>query len=123
MRISDWSSDVFSSDLPLHIWKTAEIPNLLQQAPQLPDQIFDVGVLHGSRFAGRIVQEAIFEVMGADLRVMKNGKLDYDGIIGPATRSVPTVSVHIDRSEEHTSELQSLMRISYAVFCLKKKRK
>src|SRR3546814_1245394 len=95
MRISDWSSDVFSSDLPLHIWKTAEIPNLLQQAPQLPDQIFDVGVLHGSRFAGRIVQEAIFEVMGADLRVM--------------------------RSEEHTSELQSLMRISYAVFCLKKK--
>src|SRR3546814_9439901 len=96
MRISDWSSDVCSSDLdlhqyksaeyghyptdpaklsddqidtilrkeyfdPLHIWKTAEIPNLLQQAPQLPDQIFDVGVLHGSRFAGRIDQEAIFE--------------------------------------------------------------
>src|SRR3546814_4175158 len=30
---------------------------------------------------------------------------------------------HIDRSEEHTSELQSLMRISYAVFCLKKKTK
>src|SRR3546814_2608457 len=29
----------------------------------------------------------------------------------------------VDRSEEHTSELQSLMRISYAVFCLKKKRK
>src|SRR3546814_3356002 len=30
---------------------------------------------------------------------------------------------HVSRSEEHTSELQSLMRISYAVFCLKKKRK
>src|SRR3546814_6517129 len=30
--------------------------------------------------------------------------------------------VHADRSEEHTSELQSLMRISYAVFCLKKKK-
>src|SRR3546814_6225977 len=30
---------------------------------------------------------------------------------------------HVDRSEEHTSELQSLMRISYAVFCLKKKNK
>src|SRR3546814_2379217 len=30
---------------------------------------------------------------------------------------------HIERSEEHTSELQSLMRISYAVFCLKKKKK
>src|SRR3546814_17943313 len=33
------------------------------------------------------------------------------------------VSAHRDRSEEHTSELQSLMRISYAVFCLKKKNK
>src|SRR3546814_5168847 len=32
------------------------------------------------------------------------------------------VRAHLDRSEEHTSELQSLMRISYAVFCLKKKK-
>src|SRR3546814_3393089 len=32
----------------------------------------------------------------------------------------PILSIEIDRSEEHTSELQSLMRISYAVFCLKK---
>src|SRR3546814_2220198 len=32
------------------------------------------------------------------------------------------VSFHLDRSEEHTSELQSLMRISYAAFCLKKKK-
>src|SRR3546814_9836460 len=31
------------------------------------------------------------------------------------------IGVYLDRSEEHTSELQSLMRISYAVFCLKKK--
>src|SRR3546814_6615360 len=35
--------------------------------------------------------------------------------------AVDTEVVEIDRSEEHTSELQSLMRISYAVFCLKKK--
>src|SRR3546814_2773388 len=34
---------------------------------------------------------------------------------------VPGKTVEVDRSEEHTSELQSLMRISYAVFCLKKK--
>src|SRR3546814_9479129 len=34
----------------------------------------------------------------------------------------PEIRVHIERSEEHTSELQSLMRISYAVFCLKKKK-
>src|SRR3546814_4275662 len=40
-------------------------------------------------------------------------------IIGQRDESVPVVRLH--RSEEHTSELQSLMRISYAVFCLKKK--
>src|SRR3546814_2925646 len=37
--------------------------------------------------------------------------------------SVRIIYVHVPRSEEHTSELQSLMRISYAVFCLKKKKK
>src|SRR3546814_8117553 len=38
-------------------------------------------------------------------------------------RGVPIQAVITDRSEEHTSELQSLMRTSYAVFCLKKKKK
>src|SRR3546814_4211535 len=41
------------------------------------------------------------------------------GRYGPIHRSQP--SPRVSRSEEHTSELQSLMRISYAVFCLKKK--
>src|SRR3546814_10848338 len=40
---------------------------------------------------------------------------------GNTTGYGSTRSLFIDRSEEHTSELQSLMRISYAVFCLKKK--
>src|SRR3546814_5073717 len=44
-----------------------------------------------------------------------------DGHLGSA-RLLPTMRPHIlDRSEEHTSELQSLMRISYAVFCLKRR--
>src|SRR3546814_3356040 len=38
-------------------------------------------------------------------------------------KDIPADELKIDRSEEHTSELQSLMRISYAVFCLKKKTK
>src|SRR3546814_4969380 len=38
----------------------------------------------------------------------------------PNERTTPAERAHADRSEEHTSELQSLMRISYAVFCLKK---
>src|SRR3546814_4676466 len=43
---------------------------------------------------------------------------------GPAPQSArPAVCLVDERSEEHTSELQSLMRISYAVFCLKKKKK
>src|SRR3546814_1312864 len=42
--------------------------------------------------------------------------------IAPLTVHPPKISQRLaDRSEEHTSELQSLMRISYAVFCLKKK--
>src|SRR3546814_6708718 len=43
--------------------------------------------------------------------------------IGPAAFALATLVLYVaTRSEEHTSELQSLMRISYAVFCLKKKR-
>src|SRR3546814_10545214 len=37
--------------------------------------------------------------------------------------TIAKLNIDEDRSEEHTSELQSLMRISYAVFCLKKKKK
>src|SRR3546814_7963740 len=59
---------------------------------------------------------------------MEAGKPDQAGIEGVlcgGTRGRPrhlhTMALHSWRSEEHTSELQSLMRISYAVFCLKKK--
>src|SRR3546814_8630767 len=44
------------------------------------------------------------------------------GELGELARAVPHVRPEDLRSEEHTSELQSLMRISYAVFCLKKKK-
>src|SRR3546814_7238408 len=47
--------------------------------------------------------------------IHRTGLADLDHL--PASRQI------VDRSEEHTSELQSLMRISYAVFCLKKKQK
>src|SRR3546814_2428396 len=60
------------------------------------------------------------------------GRGTYGGGLMPGAASVPVsagegvaaiVVTHESRSEEHTSELQSLMRISYAVFCLKKKKK
>src|SRR3546814_3125765 len=48
----------------------------------------------------------------ADLLSLRHANAVHDNHVSAA---------HISRSEEHTSELQSLMRISYAVFCLKKK--
>src|SRR3546814_3498792 len=55
-------------------------------------------------------------------------RIDFDSMIGDAVRLVatgryqsPYALILVDRSEEHTSELQSPMRISYACFCLKKK--
>src|SRR3546814_9291488 len=52
------------------------------------------------------------------------GKINYgsSGIYGSMHVPMAMLENAADRSEEHTSELQSLMRISYAVFCLKKKK-
>src|SRR3546814_4308048 len=50
------------------------------------------------------------------------GDADRRCVLGQAHRGDPAYDQRADRSEEHTSELQSLMRISYAVFCLKKKK-
>jgi len=78
----------------------AQIPALLNDAPQLVVLIFDMGVLHGIDDPGRILQMSLHEVMGIDLRVMKNGKRDYDGIIGPATRSALSRAVIAGRGVE-----------------------
>src|SRR3546814_7259291 len=100
MRISDWSSDVCSSDLPpLRGRAGAGVPAGRRQ----PDPLFAAG--------GR---GAIGQISGRrDARRRPLLALPQDG--GTAGGD--------GRSEEHTSELQSLMRISYAVFCLKKKQK
>src|SRR3546814_8010106 len=99
MRISDWSSDVCSSDL-------------LSRTLGRPDLAVMVGrntLADGSND---------FTVVG------------YPSVKLPAAHQGDFTIVHaiarqesqFDRSEEHTSELQSLMRISYADFCLKKKK-
>src|SRR3546814_5433539 len=110
MRISDWSSDVCSSDLA--------VIGLGRGAIDL-----DWG-LHGERVVGA------FAVELAD-KIIETGLLLQDVGAGRAGRLLLQRQVHalvaavllrLARSEEHTSELQSLMRISYAVFCLKKKK-
>src|SRR3546814_4852634 len=50
----------------------------------------------------------------------RHGKAEFLDFLKTVARAYPRRTLHV-RSEEHTSELQSLMRISYAVFCLKKK--
>src|SRR3546814_966996 len=92
MRISDWSSDVCSSDL-FHV---------LPVDPQLVER--EQPMLFSTLTSGLLPLRANYEV--------KN----INGAIGARLGQEAYL-----RSEEHTSELQSLMRISYAVFCLKKK--
>src|SRR3546814_10019109 len=112
MRISDWSSDVCSSDLaPAGTARGDRAgADVRRTAADRPD--------HPSRGAARVA--------------LKEGRLTqrHEGTKLPSVPFVLSLSKHSSsfrrrkgrRSEEHTSELQSLMRISYAVFCLKKKK-
>src|SRR3546814_2289554 len=93
MRISDWSSDVCSSDLEQ------------VGVAGLETQLAEVELL--------VERHVVRSVIRAELRRQR---------IGVEHIRPRHVARHDEiRSEEHTSELQSLMRISYAVFCLKKK--
>src|SRR3546814_1324936 len=98
MRISDWSSDVCSSDLfrergtvrqPPRPWAG---PTFERLQMQLLNTMLDTLRKRTTAAARRVARQ------------QKRSRIGHNG-----------------RSEEHTSELQSLMRISYAVFCLKKK--
>src|SRR3546814_4646786 len=80
---------------------------------------FDVAHLFYARFQSALVQEPVGRQIipvaidtGAEAAPASAAAVEYE----PDEESILA-----DRSEEHTSELQSLMRISYAVFCLKKK--
>src|SRR3546814_9915263 len=110
MRISDWSSDVCSSDLLLSEYREYERgTTACVNASVQP-------VLH--RYIERLNGELKGKGFRRDLLVMQgNGGTIAAGIVSEA--AVNTV-MSGPRSEEHTSELQSLMRTSYAVFCLKK---
>src|SRR3546814_1053802 len=123
MRISDWSSDVCSSDLcraqPAASWRTTAAGTgqvgwtwgdpwpeprsmadytLDAAAPQMVACCGAAGVVRGA--AG-----------GCGRETTVNGVAD----------NRPLPGIELPRSEEHTSDLQSLMRIPYAAFCLKKK--
>src|SRR3546814_5438888 len=96
MRISDWSSDVCSSDLVRVAQDDRIVARIFDDEPKPLIPLF--------KFAQQTL-EFVLAFAGADGGTDGTGQGDC-----------------LNRSEEHTSELQSLMRNSYAVFCLKKKK-
>src|SRR3546814_10618562 len=101
MRISDWSSDVCSSDLLL-LSEVGRINNIEVK----PDEITKAMIEQARRFPGQERQVMEYFQKNPEAAQSLRAPIFEDKEIG-----------------KHTSELQSLMRISYAVFCLKKKKK
>src|SRR3546814_3570538 len=119
MRISDWSSDVCSSDLATLLAlgegvdeDKAAAFGWLEKAAAMGNAkaINFVGSFHED---GWVVTRDVDKAADCYARAAEGG--DFRGCFNHARL------LGLARSEEHTSELQSLMRISYAVFCLKKK--
>src|SRR3546814_3045375 len=81
----------------------------------------DFAAVSDSAIVSGLVYLALRVYSGRSAQEILATPADYIADIGLAKHLSPTRSNGL-RSEEHTSELQSLMRISYAVFCLKKKK-
>src|SRR3546814_3937962 len=128
MRISDWSSDVCSSDLLIPglrkiNQKEAEIVRTVFARYQAGESLrrisawlneLEVPSPRGSKWQPSAFIGTVARQTGILRNTLYKGLVTFDRM---AYRKHPETG----RSEEHTSELQSLMRISYAVFCLKKK--
>src|SRR3546814_1796074 len=119
MRISDWSSDVcsFRSD---HFRRTARAHDVAQ----LDRRDVAVSVRGHPAAHGRV--ERHVRLLEQDLAGLQDGHLHRHHLetVGGNLQlgSLHQLDGFVLRSEEHTSALQSLMRISYAVLCLKKKK-
>src|SRR3546814_8765235 len=120
MRISDWSSDVCSSDLPCEYdgdplrigFNGAYLLDVLRHLKGTDAEGTRARVLLADPAAPTLWQQSddakrLYVLMPMRVKAMRS-------------TSAARTPIRITRSEEHTSELQSLMRISYAVFCLKK---
>src|SRR3546814_7712372 len=115
MRISDLSSDVCSSDLFGQQGAVIAVPEIGIILAQVDD--FGALGLHEIRTGDEL---PVVEDQAAGIAVAEMGfSLDDNHVHGGGNGS-RICPVAVRRSDEHTSELQSLMRISYAVFCLKK---
>src|SRR3546814_5674197 len=127
MRISDWSSDVCSSDLVA----LGDAAAARSQVRIALDELVERGDLAGRRRAiahdrivdqrdvGRILEDPVTIRVTVDGPGVRQAGMTV--VVRGAAGLVVTEQRLLPRSEEHTSELQSLMRISYAVFILTKK--
>src|SRR3546814_3383774 len=115
MRISDWSSDVCSSDLAYYSMRGFSVqPTMVNGLP---------GLTNGSLDPAGI--ERIDVIKGPSGTLFGSSLISYGGLLNTITKKpyrgfggeVSYVAGSLGRSEENTSELQSLMRKSYAVFC------
>src|SRR3546814_4987476 len=140
MRISDWSSDVCSSDLPFLLIAASGIgywpPALLTRPSMRPRSASTLLTACFTASSSRIskisddtlppssrISAAVVSSFSALRPVMTTcaPRLASSCAVQRPMPEPPPVTMTV-RSEEHTSELQSLMRISYAVFCLKQKK-
>src|SRR3546814_1303215 len=116
MRISDWSSDVCSSDLIVHFLNVLIARRLRRRMVRStkPYPVSGAFLAHYVRGAFPVLSD---EAIGRDHLGISKSRLSnlLNGVR-------PAGPPNLTRSEEHTSELQSLMRIPNAVFCLKKKK-
>src|SRR3546814_5692526 len=146
MRISDWSSDVCSSDLLIKLIPENERLLTIEDTRELVVPHQNVVHMIYSKDGTGTAKVSAKELLESALRMrpdrillqalrdgtaffyLRNVNSGHPGSITTVHAGSPagafeqlTLLVKESRSEEHTSELQSLMRISYAVFCLKQK--
>src|SRR3546814_8699997 len=124
MRISDWSSDVCSSDLPFMPFITEELwtglgdrsdyPLITAKWPE-PKTERDADASDSVDWLIKLITE--IRSARSEMNIAPSAKTE---IVVHNDHRIE--GLQVKRSEEHTSELHSLMRISYAVFCLKKKK-
>src|SRR3546814_2269091 len=117
MRISDWSSDVCSSDLFEVLFAIHSLSSgASEDEVELGEEDCDVLPMDGDSVdIGELAAETVSLALDPYPRLPDDALAEYRRLL----TSEEEAQAAADRSEEHTSELQSLMRISYAVFCLK----
>src|SRR3546814_9892492 len=124
MRISDWSSDVCSSDLTIVF---DQLVGLTLGQDALSDKLVGIHFTRARMLADAFVHQGLRQRWGilfVVAQLAEADNIDHDVVMElHAVVERQLRNIHHGRSGEHTSELQSLMRISYAVFCLKKKKR